>query len=98
MDARIERDVRFLKVYALVTSTVIIGLSVMAFSRHSETSLTVEIRAARATFEVIDVERINVMERDGKYRLALSSSTRSDGPIYKVKPFLFSGTGRTRTA
>jgi len=95
MDARIERDVRFLKIYAVVTSTVIIGLSVMAFSRQGDAARG-DIRAAHAKFDVIDVERVNVMEPDGKYRLVLSNSARSQGPLYKGKPFLYSGTARPR--
>jgi len=96
MDARIERDVRFLKIYALVTSTVIVALSVMAFSRQNDAPRAAEVRAAHAKFDVIDVERVNVMEPDGKYRLVLSSSARSQGPLYKGKPFLYSGTERPR--
>ena len=96
MDARIERDVRFLKIYALVTSTVIVALSVMAFSRQNDAPRAAEVRAAHAKFDVIDVERVNVMEPDGKYRLVLSSSARSQGPLFKGKPFLYSGTERPR--
>jgi hypothetical protein len=96
MDARIERDVRFLKIYAVATSTVIIGLSVMAFAGRGDGSRVGEIRASRAKFDVIDVERVNVMEPDGKYRLVLSSSARSQGPLYKGKPFFYSGAERPR--
>lgn len=95
METRIERDVRFLKIYAVVTSTLIIGLSVMAFSRQTD-AVRGEIRSAHAKFDVVDAERINVMEPDGKYRLVLSSSARSQGPLYKGKPFLYSGAARPR--
>ena len=96
MDTRIERDVRFLKIYAVVTSTIIVALSVTAFTGQSDAARAGEIRGTRAKFDVIDVERINVMEPDGKYRLVLSSSARSQGPLYKGKPFLYSGTERPR--
>jgi hypothetical protein len=96
MNARIERDVRFLKVYAFVTSTVIVALSMMAFTHQGDASRATEIRASRAKFDVIDVERINVMEPDGKYRLVLSSSARSQGPLYKGKPFLYTGKEQPR--
>ncbi|HEY3592899.1 MAG TPA: hypothetical protein VGL13_03455, partial [Polyangiaceae bacterium] len=42
-------------------------------------------------FTEIDVERINVVEPDGKYRLVISNTSRSIGPIYKGKPFGYAG-------
>jgi hypothetical protein len=41
-----------------------------------------------------NVERINVMEPDGKYRLVISNRPRSIGPIYKGKPFGYAGGNR----
>ena len=38
-------------------------------------------------FAEIDVERINIVEPDGKLRMVLSNRPRSIGPIYKGKPF-----------
>src|SRR5262249_21388421 len=45
-------------------------------------------------FTEIDVERINIREPDGKYRLVISNRPRSIGPIYKGKPFGYEGGGR----
>src|SRR5262245_66665761 len=81
---KLERDIRFLKRYAVVTTGVMLVMAVGAFVRppHHE------------KFTEIDVERINVMEPDGKYRLVISNRPRSIGPIYKGKPFEYEGGGR----
>ncbi|MBP9106882.1 MAG: hypothetical protein KBF56_09000, partial [Gemmatimonadaceae bacterium] len=41
-----------------------------------------------------DVERINIVEPDGKLRMVLSNRPRSIGPIYKGKPFGYAGGSR----
>jgi len=84
MSQSIERDVRFLKRYAIVTTTMLAVLSVAAFTRSSR----------NAKFDVIDVERINIREPNGNYRMVLSNRPRSIGPIYKNKPFGYEGGGR----
>src|SRR5918997_2255297 len=45
----------------------------------------------RAKFTEIDVERINVVEPNGYYRMVISNRTRSIGPIYRGKPFGYPG-------
>lgn len=87
---RIERDVRLLKAYALLMTVIVAILALGAFTR-SSASAAGQIQGTRAKFEVIDVERINVIEPDGKYRLVLSNRPRSIGPIYKGKPFGYAG-------
>ena len=84
MSQNIERDIRFLKRYAVVTSTLLVVLSVAAFSRTTQ----------KAKFEEIDVERINVVEPNGMYRMVISNRPRSIGPIYKGKPFGYAGGNR----
>ena len=84
MNDAVQREVRFLKRYSLLST---LGLTVMmlaAFTRQGQ----------KAKFEEIDVERINVVEPDGKYRMVISNRPRSIGPIYKGKPFGYSGGGR----
>src|SRR5216117_1298842 len=83
----LERDVRFLKRYAVVSSLAFCVIAVGGFRGlvHQE---------KRATFDEIDVGRINVMEPDGKYRMVISNRPRSIGPIYKGKPFGYEGGGR----
>jgi hypothetical protein len=84
MSQQLERDVRFLKRYSIGMTAVVLVLGVGAFVRppHAE------------KFTEIDVERINVREPDGKYRLVISNRPRSIGPIYKDKPFGYAGGGR----
>jgi len=84
MTQNIERDIRFLKRYAVVTSTLLVVLSVAAFARATQ----------KAKFEEIDVERINVVEPNGMYRMVISNRPRSIGPIYKGKPFGYAGGSR----
>jgi len=83
----LERDVRFLKRYAVVSSLAFCVIAVGGFRGlvHQE---------KRATFDEIDVGRINVMEPDGKYRMVISNRPRSIAPIYKGKPFGYAGGGR----
>jgi hypothetical protein len=84
MTQQLERDVRFLKRYAIVSTTLFIVGVLAAFARP----------ARHEKFTEIDVERINVMEPDGKYRMVISNRPRSIGPIYKGKPFGYAGGGR----
>ena len=71
MDAKIKRELRILKAYALVSMFVFAGLIFVAAQS--------QIRKAR--FSEIDVERINIITSDGKLRLAISNNERSPGPI-----------------
>jgi hypothetical protein len=84
MSQQLERDVRFLKRYSIGMTAVVLVLGVGAFVRppHAE------------KFTEIDVERINVREPDGKYRLVISNRPRSIGPIYKGQPFGYAGGSR----
>jgi hypothetical protein len=85
MTSTIERDVRFLKRYAVATSTLLVLLSVAAFTR------TPQQTTQHAKFDEIDVERINIREPNGNYRMVISNRPRSIGPIYKNKPFGYAG-------
>jgi hypothetical protein len=80
----LERDVRFLKRYAIVTTAMMLVATVAAF-RHAP---------AHEKFTEIDVERINVVEPNGALRMVLSNRPRSPGPIYKGKPYGYAGGGR----
>jgi hypothetical protein len=82
-EREIHRELRWLKGYALVSSAVIATLVLGAFRS-----------TAHEKFTEIDVERINVMEPDGKYRMVISNRPRSIGPIYKGKPFGYAGGNR----
>jgi hypothetical protein len=80
---RIERDLRLLKGYAVAMTVMVGALGLTAFRRGGQ--------PARQRFTEIDVERINVVEPDGKYRLVLSNRPRSIGPVYKGQPFGYPG-------
>jgi hypothetical protein len=84
MDDRIRREFRMLKMYAALVTVALGALSLAAFRR----------AAQPAKFTEIDVERINVRERDGKLRMVISNRDRSTGPVYKGKPFGYEGGAR----
>lgn len=86
MQDRLERDVKFLKRYAVVSTLAITVLVASAFSRDGA--------GRHEKFTEIDVERINVVEPDGNYRMVISNRPRSIGPVYKGKPFGYAGGGR----
>jgi hypothetical protein len=72
MQSRINR---FLLVYALLVSTICAG-----------TVLTQAIGAqSKASFDEIDVKRINLREEDGTLRLVISNTQRLPGVIVKGK-------------
>lgn len=76
----LETDVRFLKRYSVVMTVLLVAATTTAFAHR-----------AHEKFEVIDVERINIVEPDGHYRMVLSNRPRSIGPIYKGEPFGYKG-------
>src|SRR5687767_5413722 len=82
--AEIQRQTRPLRIYAILMTVVAGVFSLAAFQG----------RPARTAFQEIDVERINIVEPDGKLRMVLSNRPRSIGPIYKGKPFGYEGGGR----
>jgi hypothetical protein len=81
MDAQVRRELRILKGYAIVVTALLGTISLTAFRQSSQ----------RTRFTEIDVERINVVEKDGKLRMVISNRDRSIGPIYKGKPFGYAG-------
>jgi hypothetical protein len=82
MDDRIRRELRTLKIYAVVMTLLFGTLTVTAFRQAGQ---------EKQRFAEIDVERINVIEPDGALRLVISNRARSIGPIYKGQPFGYPG-------
>jgi hypothetical protein len=80
----IRRELRMLKGYAAVMTVVMIVLSVAAFHQPEQ----------KSRFSELDVERINIVEPDGKLRMVISNRPRSTGPIYRGQPFGYAGGGR----
>ena len=74
---KIEKDVRFLKFYSAVVTLLLLVFLVSAFTL-----------AGNQKFKEIDVERINVVEKNGELRMVISNSERqhpgiSGGQIIK---------------
>jgi hypothetical protein len=83
-DRDLRRDVRFLKRYAAVSTGMLIALAIAGFVSPSR----------RERFEVIDVERINVIEKDGTLRLTISNRERAPDAIIAGKSYKRSGSNR----
>lgn len=77
LDRDVQRELRFLRVYAAVSGVVMIVLSITAF-RHS---------AGPARFDEIDVQRLNIVEPDGKLRMVISDKAHSISPLDHGKPY-----------
>ncbi len=75
MDTTLSREVRFLKIYSVVATAI---LSVFLFSAAIS-------QDAKTVFEVIDVERINIVESDGQLRMVISSQARQHPGIMDGK-------------
>jgi hypothetical protein len=80
----VHRQTRHLRAYAAVMTAAAIVMVLAAFRRPAQSTRFVDI----------DVQRINIVEPDGKLRMVISNRPRSIGPIYKGKPFGYEGGGR----
>jgi hypothetical protein len=78
MQNQLQKEVRFLKIYVVVSSLVFLVLIATAFK------LDVP---QKTKFGEIDVERINVIEPNGKLDLVISNSERMPPPIVGGKTF-----------
>lgn len=81
MAHRLRRELRLLRAHVVITTSLLIVLLLAGFLQ----------AAQRTRFTEIDVERINVVEPDGKLRMVISNRPRSIGPIYKGKRFGYPG-------
>jgi hypothetical protein len=68
MQTKLERDVRFLKIYAGVATLCCVVFVLSAFAQ-----------ARKQKFDEIDVERVNIVEKDGKLRMVISN--RANGKV-----------------
>lgn len=66
MRSKLERDVLALKAYAAIATLVLLGLAMTGFGPTPD----------QVEFGEIDVERINVVEADGRLRLVISNRAR----------------------
>jgi hypothetical protein len=79
----IETELRALRLHAAFTTGVILFLVVTGFARQS-----------KSRFETIDVERINIIEKDGRVRMVISNLDRSPPPMERGQPFGYQGGNR----
>lgn len=75
METKLEKEVRFLKIYAAVATLFCAMFFLSAFA----------IQSKKQKFEEIDVERINVVEKDGKLRMVISNQERQHPGIVNGK-------------
>jgi len=66
METKLEKEVRFLKIYALVATLFCAVFLLSAFTFQNK----------KQKFEEIDVERINVLDKDGKLRMVIANKDR----------------------
>ncbi len=65
------------RTYGVVSTTIIGALALAAFTKANQ----------KPHFHEIDVERINVVEPDGKLRMTISDAARSPGWVFHGKPY-----------
>lgn len=81
MSSTLERDIRFLKRYAIV-ATLVGGVAILAAFTQGRPN---------QKFEEIDVERINIVEHDGRLRMVISNEARQHPGIVSGKVIERSG-------
>jgi len=75
MEAKLARDVRFLKLYAGLTTICLLVLLLAAFQGEH-----------KQKFGEIDAERINVIEPDGRVDMVITDNQHFPPPMWKGKP------------
>lgn len=70
METKLEKEMRRLKVYAVVATLLCAVFVLTAFTQQSR----------KQRFEEIDVERINIVEKDGQVKMVISNKERQPGP------------------
>lgn len=80
METKLEKEVRFLKIYAFVATLFCAVFLLSAFTFQNK----------KQKFEEIDVERVNIIEKDGKLRMVISNKERQhpgmvDGKLFDRK-------------
>ena len=94
METQVERDVRFLKRYAVFTTVMLAVVGLTAFTSRQGPQPPSGAQGGTARFDVVEAQRVNIVEPNGQLRLALTNGPRSQNPLYKGQPFLYSGRHR----
>lgn len=76
MKTKLENEVRFLKIYAIVSTLFCAVFLLSAFTMQTD---------KKQKFTEIDVERINIVEKDGKLRMVISNEERQHPGISNGK-------------
>ncbi len=74
---KLQKDVRFLKAYAIALTLLFVIFIASGFSSGNQ----------KNKFDEIDVERINIVEKDGALKLVISNKERIPDPIVSGKTF-----------
>ena len=77
MNAHLQREVRILKIYSFVLSAAMIVIGCAAFQTAPQ----------RQRFSEIDVERLNLVEPDGKLDMVISDVAHFPDPVVSGKKF-----------
>jgi hypothetical protein len=77
MNNTLERKVRIIQWYAIISTLVFGGLMLTGFTKH----------LLNQKFDEIDVERINIVEKDGKVRMVIANNERSPAQVMNGKTF-----------
>ncbi len=75
METKLEKEVRFLKIYAVVATLTCAVFFLSAFTLQNK----------KQKFEEIDVERINIVEKNGKLDMVISNQERQHPGIVNGK-------------
>jgi len=75
MESRLVREVRFLRLHAVISSVALVVLVASSFGPVRD----------KQRFEEIDVERINIVEKDGRLRMVISNEERQHPGIVNGK-------------
>ncbi len=75
METKLEREVRFLKIYTVVATLFGAVFFLSAFALQNK----------KQKFEEIDVERINIVEKNGKLDMVISNQERQHPGIVNGK-------------
>ena len=81
MNSSLERKIRLLEWYAFFSTLVFCILLLTGFTKNTP----------KATFDEIDVQRINVVEKDGSLRLVIANEDRSPAQVMSGKTFGHTG-------
>ena len=73
---QLEREVRLLRAYAVILTVALVAALL---------GVVVTAQGQRQRFTEIDVERVNIVEPDGRIALAIANSQRIPGPIIEGK-------------